>query len=286
MADIDYTKSGVSPSPADIRNSLKYQLGRLHDSDRLNILVPAGAGDLYWLLAKLHPLIRERKAMVWFPFDEQRRAHDVIEMSGLHDYDYLLGLTTNFIWGRDGQPEIPSRGWVSCHANGHLEAGLRIEDWYPDLPLHYPKLRFDREPPRTDKTILLFTGQRRYFQQNLPAFVWRSMADRMQSAGYTVRFVAAADDTEFVGEIWPQGDNIINQPLSAVLAAATAPHCAGMVGVASGPLICAGIAGARVLLGYPSHLPEMPGSWEPPGSNNIHSCRLGELERKMGEIFL
>ena len=65
MADIDYTKSGVSPSPADIRNSLKYQLGRLHDSDRLNILVPAGAGDLYWLLAKLHPLIRERKAMVW-----------------------------------------------------------------------------------------------------------------------------------------------------------------------------------------------------------------------------
>jgi len=256
-----------------IKDGLHYKLSQLARDDGLHLLLPAGIGDVAWALAKLLTVIREREAAgqtvtVWLPDGEQHRAGDYLRMLDVK-HDYLPGWSTRACWDRPDQPPIPDHGWFSTHANRTLEEGRRLETYYPDLPLIYPRPRIKARDSATGPFVCLFAGTRGYMSGQLPAAYWRGIAERLSKRVAPVRWIGAGADVEFLEEIAPIhkfDGHLIDRPLDEVLAAVTSPLCRGLVGVASGVTISATVAGCRVWLAYPSHLDKMPGSWEQPGA--------------------
>jgi hypothetical protein len=271
-----------------IEASLNYRIEELaRDEERLHVLCPAGIGDVAWIGAKLFPLARQRGNLTfWLPEAEQQRAGRYLQLLGV-EHGYLPRLTTRWVWNQPGEPELPPRGCVVVQANRHLESGRRIESWYPDLPVKWPRPRLPRSDSTAQEFCLLFPGSRHYMGGNIGVGQWLSIARWLHCHIAPVRLIGAGADIEFVREIaghYGGGGHLFDRPLEEVLAAAVSARCRVFVGVASGPLIAATYLGARCFYGYPGHLvAKMPGTFEPPEA--IYGfCLLQELVSHLGAV--
>lgn len=275
-----------------LSDCLGERLREMSKSPDLNILLPAGVGDVLWAMCKLQSLVREREAagqrvVIWLPEGEQKRAGAYLDMLGVEN-DYLPHLETRWVWDRPDQPRIPERGWFSCHANLTLEQGRRLETWYPQLPMEYPMPVLRTPDGYPDRFALIFPGERNYMCGNHRAATWAAMATELQDAFGAVRFVGAHRDVEFVTEVAELAgidlaDSLINRPLEELFAAIM--RCELFVGVASGPLIAATVVGVPTYMAYPRHLwPEMFGTWEPSWART-GACLINHLPARIADAI-
>lgn len=266
-----------------VSDTFGYQVARLGTDKNLNILLPAGIGDSLWIMGKLKQAHDERgNVKFWLPHGEQQRAGDYLRMIGVN-HGYMPGLTTDYVWSREGSPVLPSRGCVSVQANHHLESGFRIEEWYPEIELAYPKMKIEAVDDFGAGFALLFPGSRHYMQQNLTVAQWVAIARNLKEQYGAVRMIGAGNDVEFTEQIiegFGGEGHLLNRPFDDVAAAFTSPRCKLFIGVASGPLIAATAAGVKTAMAYPRHLAKMPGSWEQPGADTKW-CFVNELPTRL-----
>lgn len=245
------------------REDLRWEPPPLPD-DRLNLLCPAGIGDCCWILSKLHAVAAHRPVTFWLPEGEQQRAGEYLRLCG-YDARYLLGLTTRWVWGKPGDPELPQVGTVPVHANRHLERGGMLRDWYPVYPLKHPTPQL---PPCPIKGafVLAFLCHSGYMEGNLDPAQWGMILRRLQERVAPVLLVGAGRDVEFAREVMrgfePGARTLFDRPLAEVLAAAASPLCRLAFGLAAGPLISAQVGGTPTFMAYPRWLSRMPGTWE------------------------
>ena len=229
----------------------------------LNLLCPAGIGDILWILSKFGKLAKERDIVFWLPAGEQNRAGGLCRMAGLQ-YGYLPTLTTSWVWGQPGSPALPKEGWAAVQANRHLESGNILERWYPDLPLAYPKLAisyFQKQPEYVVGFMCLAT----YMGGQLTPEDWGNIFQYIQDHVAPVQIVGAGGDVDFAKKVSkfyrsplaPLYDRPLEEVISVVLKARA------VVGVASGLLITSIAYGVPSVIAYPKHLDKMPGTWEP-----------------------
>jgi hypothetical protein len=162
-----------------------------------------------------------------------------------------------------------------------------LETWYPDLPLQYPALPELAPDPAREPFVLVFPGSQRYYATgNLDSCDWRLMIQTLSKIAMP-RMVGAYRDLDFIRKIYDLGQppmgkyeslygnhHLFNKPISEVLAAATSPHCRGIVGVDGGPIIVSVIHGCPGFLFYPPHLERMPGTWT-----------TGDMKWNWGKLF-
>jgi ADP-heptose:LPS heptosyltransferase len=110
------------------------------------ITVPAGIGDFLWLAQKL--VHTGEKFNIKLPDSTPQRGHQILELMPdlVAGYEYVPGLSYSKLalaniqnrkrkWSRITPQEF------ALSANQHMEAGMRLEDFLPDLPTAY-KLNF------------------------------------------------------------------------------------------------------------------------------------------------
>jgi hypothetical protein len=250
--------------------------------ETLHVLCPAGVGDFLWIWMKFWSVARSRPVRFWFPGEGQRRAGECAALVGA-GYGYLPGLTSDWVWGREGQPPLPpGSGWVSVQANQHLEAGQPLSSWYPELPLAPPEPVLPAPAAAAGPHAYAFIGSRDYMEGNLSAETWVRILARVEEV-MPVTVVGAGSDVEFAQEVLREHGKgtiaaLFDRPLVEVLSVARSSHLA--LGVAGGPTIAALCLGIPSLLAYPRWLHRMPGTWEPAGSR-WDWCFVSELERKV-----
>ncbi|HEU4753372.1 MAG TPA: hypothetical protein VFU47_09720 [Armatimonadota bacterium] len=232
-----------------------------------HLLCPAGIGDLLWIWCKWGGVARHRPVTFYLPAGEQQRAGQFLSLVGGRA-DYRPGLNTPWVWRQDPMPPFPERGGLLVvHANGHLEAGRPLREWYPELPLRYPEPdlsgAWDRAPL---PFVLAFACHEQYMGGNHPPAVWAEMLRTAEREVAPVRLVGAGRDVPFIREIRRRAGggehDLVDRPLADLLLAST--RAAAMFGVAGGPIIAAQCLGCPSLFFYPDHLARMPGTWERP----------------------
>lgn len=252
------------------------------DDGRLNLLCPAGVGDLLWILAKLAPCSWDRNAVFWLPDGEQHRAGAVARMAGVR-YGYLPGLTTGWVWEQPGSPELPKSGWVAVQANRHLEAGKPLHQWYPELPTSYPDLSPLFQSRQGAKSyVVVFTCVESYMGGQLQPHVWANIVAHLEKTVGPVMLVGAGADVVFCRKVEsyyrPKVPPSYDRPLEEVAVILTRAKL--VVGVASGLLIMSIAYGTPSIISYPRHLSLMPGTWEPDSSVRL-SVFQDELQREV-----
>lgn len=234
------------------------------DPNALNVMCPAGIGDVLWVLGKLSTVARERPVTFWFPEGESHRAGGIARMAGVN-YGYMSDLTTSWVWSQPGQPFLPETGWIVAQANRHLENGHHIKKWYPQLPLRYPHLRTLYRPERTKKYVVGFMCLATYMGGQLTPKAWGEIFQYIEDHIAPVVIVGAGEDVTFAREVErcykSPLPGLYNAPLEEV--AAVVKGAAATVGVASGLLITSIVMKTPSLISYPRHLDKMPGTWEP-----------------------
>lgn len=119
-----------------------------------NFLVPAGLGDISWIYSKIRHLkrITNRETILYCPGgDTPRRGGDFIELlPDVHWGGYYAGKGSWEVLSQSLPPSWPAKmgTWEFLNkphvqnlaANLHLEAGGKLADWLPWLPVdyHYP----------------------------------------------------------------------------------------------------------------------------------------------------
>ena len=240
--------------------------GSPHD---LNLMCPAGIGDVLWILSKLAVVAKAKDNMVfWLPSGEQHRAGALCRQAGVR-YSYLSGLSTTWVWEQPGSPELPESGWIPIQANRHLENGQHLKDWYPQYPICYPKLASCYEHPmRFTDYVIGFMCVATYMGGQLLPSVWADIFHYIEANVAPVLIVGAHADVAFAKEVerfyTPKIEPMYDRPLEEVLAAVRGAR--GTVGVASGLLISSIAYKTPSIISYPRHLNKMPGTWEPAGS--------------------
>lgn len=238
----------------------------LGDPECLNVMCPAGIGDVLWVLGKFARVARERPVTFWFPEGESHRAGGIARLAGVN-YGYLPGLSTSWVWSQPGQPFIPEEKntWIVAQANRHLENGHSLKKWYPQLPLEYPKLRTYYGPPRAQKYVVGFMCLATYMGGQLTPQAWGEIFQYINDNVAPVIIVGAGEDVSFAREVERYYKSVLpgvyNAPLEEVTAIVKG-SCA-TVGVASGLLITSIVMKTPSLISYPRHLDKMPGTWEP-----------------------
>lgn len=229
--------------------------------DRINLLVPAGIGDLYWTLCKLGTI---PNAVFWVPDSEQHRTFGLAELAGV-EYGYLPSLTTPYLWSRPGSPEIDGPGIYEVQPNRHLEAGRHLLEWYPGMPLHYPNLMPRHRLLDQRDHVFVFLCNDSYMAGQLAPEVWASTLRMIEDRHGQVVLCGAARDVEYAARVNDlMGGScltLFDKPLNEVMAWILASKL--VVGVASGLLILSICHRIPTLIAYPRHLSAMPGTWEP-----------------------
>jgi hypothetical protein len=283
-----YVDSGHSlfrgdPPPAS--KSTPPTLDGFGEYGALNVMLPAGIGDVLWVLAKFSALAKEREIVFWIPDGEQHRSGGLCRMAGV-DYGYLPTLTTPWVWDQPGSPALPGSGWVAVQANRHLEAGKHLKDWYPELPLQYPELNTFYRPPKADY-VIGFTCLANYMGGQHQPKVWAEIFNYIHENVAPVMIVGAGKDVPFAREVMKHYRSpippLFDRPLEEVIPTVLASKA--VVGVASGLLITSIVYGKPSLIAYPRWLAKMPGTWEPP-SSKWSWCFTEDLPEKVksGEV--
>lgn len=243
--------------------------------DRINILVPAGIGDLYWTLCKL----QQRGAIFWVPDTEQRRTAGLAEMVGI-EYGYLPGLTTDYLWSRPGSPKIDGPGIYEVQPNRHLEAGCPLETWYPQYPMDRPTLKPGYRILDSMEHVFVFLCSDNYMAGQLAPEIWASTLRLIEERHGQIVICGASRDVEYAKRVnalmGGTCKTLFDQPLNEVMAWILAAKL--VVGVASGLLILAISHRIPTLIAYPRHLGMMPGTWEPPDAR-WRWCYLDSIQR-------
>lgn len=236
---------------------------RVGDPDALNVMCPAGIGDVLWIMAKFAHVARERKVKFWFPEGESHRAGGIARMVGV-DYGYMPDLTTSWVWSQPGAPFLPEKGWIVVQANRHLENGHHLKKWYPQLPLEYPKLRTHFKP-RAANYVVGFMCLATYMGGQLTPKAWGEIFQYVHDNVAPILVVGAGEDVTFAREVERYYKSplapVYNAPLEEITALLKAAR--GTIGVASGILITSAAIKVPTLISYPRHLDKMPGTWEP-----------------------
>jgi ADP-heptose:LPS heptosyltransferase len=126
-----------------------------------------GLGDFIWIAQKL--INQGEKFHILMPEGQPQRGHQLAELlPGLiesHEYGQKL----NYRKIKEGNIQNKKKNWAQIKekefflsANEHLEAGLRIEEFLPDLPTTY-QIEYSINPEATlTAADLLADGSRRY----------------------------------------------------------------------------------------------------------------------------
>lgn len=238
--------------------------------DNINVLCPAGIGDLYWIYTKLYVL--KERAIFWFPGEEKRRAGQLADILGI-TYGYLPGLTTDFVWSQPGDDPFESRKTVIVQANRHLESGKGLHEWYPEIDTEYPDIQSGYIPPAPQQSyISVFTCAKNYMGGQLHSTVWANIIKCIiHTTGLKVALIGAGPDVELLREIQGtyssfQGNviEVYDKPFTEALG--WIQNSKAFIGVASGMSIISSCIGVPTIAGYPRHLDKLPGTFEPEGS--------------------
>lgn len=252
----------LTPADSGVRTLAAPELPE--DNDRLNLLCAGGIGDVLWVLAKFGRVCAEYGAVIWLPESEQHRSGALARMCGV-DYAYLPGLTTHWVWDQPSEPELVETGWLPIQANRHLEAGKHLRDWYPDLPLAYPKMALHYACRPKIGYVVVFMCVANYMGGQLQPHVWANILQYIERNVGPVMIIGAAKDVLFAAEVEkyykPALPAMYDRPLEEVVAVML--DATFVCGVASGLLITSIVYGAPSLISYPTHLASMPGTWEP-----------------------
>jgi hypothetical protein len=269
--------------------------GGWDESADVHVLAPGGMGDFHWLWTKLAGWALGRRVKFWLAAGDGRgvrRAAAFARLCGVEAEDDPLLRSTD-VWSMPGAPALRERGVLVVHANRHLEAGLALESWYPELPpvrdypLHIPEAADARAaallaalPP--GGIVGVFTGGARYMGGQHPPEEWarrlRGVLATWPEAGLAL--LGAGEDVPHLAEIaalLPGGRAaaVFNQPVPVLLAVLR--RCRAFVGAAGGPGIVGMRLGVPAALFYPAHLARLPGAWEPPSLLAAGDCPWGLL---------
>lgn len=126
-----------------------------------------GLGDFIWIAQKL--INQNEKFHIIMPDGQPQRGHQLAELlPGLiasHEYAPKL----NYRKIKDANIQNKKKNWgqiteaaFTLSANEHLEAGLRIEEFLPDLPTAYKLEYATGNDAAMTAADILFDGSRRY----------------------------------------------------------------------------------------------------------------------------
>jgi hypothetical protein len=153
----------------------------------MRLIVPAGIGDWSWMFSALYS-VRDELTAVRVVDGAPRRTVPYIKACGVKDADYDSGpegitggqyaviLAAEAALGLDYQSKptwkkirslvdnAGPKATILLEANKHLEAGLPLSDWLPDLPCeyHYPLYVSDEDRKLgREKTLKAIVGSKR-----------------------------------------------------------------------------------------------------------------------------
>lgn len=248
----------------------------------LHALCPAGIGDFLWIWSKFHSVAKKRPVTFWFPQAEQNRAQPLAAMLGAAS-GYLPDLSTEYVWSQPGEPKIPDTGGViTVQPNRHLEAGHRLEKWYPRLPFALPQpqilAKVFRQEADSFQYVVAFMCHAGYMEGNLLPGMWARLFKDIEKSIAPVLIVAAGADVGFARKVLDVFDPTLNPVFDAPLdqVAALLAGAQLTVGVASGITVLSTYLGTPTLHGYPRWLAAMPGTWEQPEARSDW-CFVDEL---------
>lgn len=218
-----------------------------------------------------------------------KRAGALCQLYGVK-HGYMPGLKTTDVWEEQGSPAIPDSGgtlWIQ--ANRHLEAGHRIERWYPELAFKTPVPKLNtvlyKQEAGTPQYVVAFMAGAHYMEGNLLPGMWARIFQWIERNVAPVLIVGADRDVEFANRVCeifdPTLAPVYNAALDQVLAAIKGARA--MVGVASGLTILSTFMGTPTLSAYPRWLRSMPGAWEQGGAVTDW-CFVDEMEHSMGKL--
>lgn len=283
LVDVEFDTGGVIGNKLTNTVVSPPDTGSL-DPTNINLLCPAGIGDILWIVYKMKVYANlearhGKKVVFWLPGQEQRRSGGLLRMFGLH-YGYLDSLTTPWVWSQPGNPDISDHGGIyTVHANRHLEAGNRIEEWYPQITGCYPPIRPLLQTQQKGNYVSVFMCMNAYMGGQLKPVTWANIIERIESEVAPVMLVGAGKDVAFAREVEgcyrPALAPMYDCPVEEVIDSMSTGLAS--IGVASGLMIVSEIYGPRTLMAYPQHLDKMPGSWETKPSE---WCLVGDLKEK------
>lgn len=255
---------------------------------QLHFLKPAGVGDMLWDWSKLYAVAQKRNVTFWFPEAEQQRSAGLGAMLGFR-CGYLPGLSSDWVWAQKGDPEMPDSGAVlPVHSNKHLNTGVHIDRWYPQIPFKNPcdDMRINTAVYKLEvgapRYAVVFMCHEGYMEGNLLPGAWARIIKHIEDTVAPVLIVAAAKDVPFamkVCDLWyPTIAPVFDAPLEQV--ALILSRAVATFGIASGITILSTYLGTPTLQAYPYWLSKMPGSWE---DNRAvwGACFVDELEDKV-----
>lgn len=265
---------------------------------QLHICTCAGIGDLLWTWAKWWKVAEDRGLMLWFPDDEPHRAGPLAQMLGVK-YSYMPRLTTDDVWKYQddyGDPEIPDSGGVLVVSpNRCLEAGKRIERWYPDLPFKNPaeiirertlasSYKLEAGNP---KYVIVSIGERGYMGGQMMPGQWARTLQVIEETVAPVLLIASERSSEFVRSVLKLFDPILEPAFNVPLAelSPVIDRAQAVVGTASGITILSTYLGKPTLHCYPRWLRAMPGTWAQDGAVE-DACFVDDAENAVRDGFL
>lgn len=145
----------------------------------MRVIVPAGIGDWSWIWSKLYG-VRDEVSSIRIVDGAPRRTKEYVQACGVEDADYDLEVTggqyqmilryeqargidwrSRPTWEKIRGLQAPN---VLLEANQHLENGLPLRDWLPDLETyyHYPLFVTDYDQQKAQEITLRAINGDRY----------------------------------------------------------------------------------------------------------------------------
>lgn len=269
----------------------------------LKVAVPAGIGDTLWVLTKMEALLSlegAEKVDITVCSDPLRRAEDFLKrFSFVNSVSYCdLGILENPIATKEGYYNYaPSqRNWHNrfdwfLQANGHLEAGNRLEDWFPELRTNW--YIFDQyqwnaedygwvaEKVANQNYVVFYcgpeSGNTREGHNRGALWTpedWKNLALKFISQGLKIAIVGAEYDRSYLRHLsgFEYTDYVGKLPISHTLF--TLCHAKCVIGYQSGVTISA------AFLGTPG-----AGFWRPQG-DSVSTSHFISFSEKMASAWV
>jgi hypothetical protein len=275
----------------------------------LNLVVPAGIGDVSWILSKIvnvkddfdfniqvcdgwpHRTVPFLKMFPWI----REVAYSADSYPDIVDFQSRHKLTT---WERVANCGF---GRILLAPNPHLEQGRRLEDWLPDLPtdFHYVIPTGFESEVKADK-ILKDVDTKYVYGISAASYrgseAWKTWGHEEWSR-FLTRWLSIKPSVKFIfmGGFWDDLTHSIYEEfevnsIDAVgktdFGAAVEIHkrIKGYVGFSSGLGIIRTVLGLKTFMLWPDHQIELSTSWAPPEMLEDQTY-MASLWRDPDEVF-